>query len=364
MRNTQSRTLAPGAAAGRVAEAFVDVPSGWSGIVLKKIDTGLRGQLGSEIDAAMDALALDEAFVLAAIPEVGRTTVDGRQLIAGVPVHETAFARDPQNPIRESSVGAVLEDTGRRRAGLLPLAAARAPERLADAIDAERARGAAVIVCDAETDADLEQIVRVLLRRRRPLLLVGSIGLARALRRVLGPEAGTRGRPPAAPPSSGTGVLVVVGSAHPTARVQVERAVERRLLEVVVVEGPAAAEDAGREAVAVLRAGKAVALVPPVAPASAGSAEVLLALRTAALASMGRVQPAGLALVGGETAFEVLNGLGNPPLLLEVRLSPLVVRSRLLSGAYGGMTVVTKGGSTGAPDLLGAIVRQLGRGGG
>jgi hypothetical protein len=39
-----------------------------------------------------------------------------------------------------------------------------------------------------------------------------------------------------------------------------------------------------------------------------------------------------------------------------------VVRARQAAGAYGGLPLVTKGGSAGAPDLLGAIVRQVGRG--
>ena len=39
---------------------------------------GLRGQLGAEIDAAMDALQVDEAFVLPAIPESGARRTDGR----------------------------------------------------------------------------------------------------------------------------------------------------------------------------------------------------------------------------------------------------------------------------------------------
>jgi uncharacterized protein YgbK (DUF1537 family) len=67
-------------------------------------------------------------------------------------------------------------------------------------------------------------------------------------------------------------------------------------------------------------------------------------------------------LVGGETAYQVLEGLGLPALWLETRLCPLVVRTRLMSGPYAGLAAVTKGGSTGAPDLLGQIVRQLSRG--
>jgi uncharacterized protein YgbK (DUF1537 family) len=67
-------------------------------------------------------------------------------------------------------------------------------------------------------------------------------------------------------------------------------------------------------------------------------------------------------LVGGETAYHVLEGLGLPALRVETRLCPLVVRARLMSGAYAGLALVTKGGSTGAPDVLGSIVRQLARG--
>ena len=102
IRNTQSRTLAPAAAAARVRAALAPVAGGSAEIVLKKVDTGLRGPLGAEIDAAMDALAIDEAFVLPAIPDVGRTTEAGIQLIEGVPANETPFARDPQNPVQDA----------------------------------------------------------------------------------------------------------------------------------------------------------------------------------------------------------------------------------------------------------------------
>jgi uncharacterized protein YgbK (DUF1537 family) len=360
VRNTQSRTLAPDEAARRVTAALGDAPPGWTGLVLKKIDTGLRGQLGAEIDAAMDVLDVDEAFVLPAIPEVGRTTQQGRQMIGGVPVHQTAFARDPQNPIHDDSVPAAIEATGRRRTAVIGLGAVR--DGFGGAVDGARAAGAQVLVCDAETDADLERAVRGLLLRGRPLLLVGSTGLARALRRVLGAEQAGRPRLAGPPPASGTGVLVVAGSAHPATRAQIERAAGRGLLEPLVVADPADAESAGLAAGRLLRAGRWPALVAPSETLSGGSGAVLGALRRAALAAMSRVRPGGLALVGGETAYQVLEGLGHPALWLESRLCPLVVRARLMSGPYAGLALVTKGGSAGAADLLGAIVRQLGHG--
>jgi len=153
---------------------------------------------------------------------------------------------------------------------------------------------------------------------------------------------------------------VVAGSAHPATRGQIARAVERGLFEPTVVGDDAGA--AGEAAARRLRAGLATALVPPVAASADGPTAVLASLRRAALTALARVRPDGLVLVGGETAHHVLEGLGLPGVWLESRLCPLVVRGRLMSGPYAGLAVVTKGGSTGAPDLLASIVRQLARG--
>ena len=134
------------------------------------------------------------------------------------------------------------------------------------------------------------------------------------------------------------------------------------MVEPIVVHDAARAEAAGTSVARILRGGRAGLLVSPEESATGGSADVLAGLRAAALTALARVRPAALVLVGGETAHHVLDGLGHPPLRIEARLASLVVRSRLMSGAYAGLAVVTKGGSTGAPDLLGQIARQLGRG--
>src|SRR5262249_50243680 len=156
-----------------------------------------------------------------------------------------------------------------------------------------------VLVCDSETDADMERAVRSLLRRRRPLLLVGSTGLARALRRVLATEQG--GRFPRGPAAPGDGVLVIAGSAHPTTRAQIERAAARGLGGPLAVGNGMAPDAAGLEAGAYLRAGRAVALVAPPEIVPGASESVLAMLRRAALAALSRTRPAGLVLVGGET---------------------------------------------------------------
>jgi uncharacterized protein YgbK (DUF1537 family) len=367
VRNTQSRTLAPDAAAARVRRALADAPRTRDGFVLKKIDTALRGPLGAEIDATMDAVDAALAIVLPAIPDVGRTTVGGRQLHHGVPVHETAFARDPQNPVAESRVGAVIAATSRRRVGSVSLDDVQAG-RVAEAIARCRAEGADVVVGDAESDADLARWIAGLAEGKlgdtvRPLVLVGSTGLAKA---CCGLPAGwlprAAGTPtPTWPAPSGAGVLVVSGSAHPATRAQLADAERSIGLEHTTVDAGSPGAS-GEAAAARVAAGGVVALVAPAGSVVGGSERVLDAVATAAAVALARVRPRVLVLVGGETAFAVLAKLGHPRLAIDRPAPmPLVAHATIAEGTAAGTAVITKGGSTGAADRLSALVAEARR---
>jgi uncharacterized protein YgbK (DUF1537 family) len=356
VRNTQSRTLPPADAAGRVRATLAPLARGGGGLLLKKIDTGLRGPLGAEIDAALDAMGARRAFVLPAIPEAGRTTVAGEQRVGGVAVHRTAFADDPHNPVRDGRVAAVIESTARRKAVSIGLDVVRRP----GAVRAALARcDDPIVVFDAETDRDLGETVAVLLDEPGPLVLVGSTGLARAVRSTLSPAA-VDDRGAAATPATGRGVLVVQGSAHPVARAQRRHAEHAGELAAVIPVSPAAAERAGGEAARIVAAGGAVALVAPDTLAVGGELAVAGALQAAVRAALAVSRPAGLVLVGGETAFHVLAGLGHPPLTIATRLATLVVQGYVADGPHRGLAVVTKGGSSGEPELLATLLRRLG----
>jgi uncharacterized protein YgbK (DUF1537 family) len=355
VRNTQSRTLPPADAARRVRAALATIAAGPPGLLLKKIDTGLRGPLGAEIDATLDALGAPRAFVLPAIPEVGRTTVAGEQRIDGVPVHRTAFADDPHNPVRDGRVTTVIGSTARRAAVSIGLEAVRRPGGVRAMLEA---CAAPIVVFDAETDADLNRTVDALLHQPVPVVLVGSVGLARALRAALPLAAVAEGG--AAPhPVSGGGVLVVLGSVHPAARAQCEHARRAGALAGVIEVSAAEGETAGRHAAGFVRNDQAVALAAPAQVTAGDETAIAAALRTAVVTALGVARPAGLVLVGGETAFQVLAGLGHPPLAVESRPAPLAVRGRIAGGPHRGLPLVTKGGSSGAPELLATLVRRL-----
>jgi uncharacterized protein YgbK (DUF1537 family) len=342
--NTQSRTL--GVEEARVAvRRAVGSASRPDTLLLKKIDTALRGHLGAELDAAMAALGAEEAFVAPAIPAVGRTTVNGVQHIDGVPVHQTAFAADPLHPIADSAVARHVERDSMRRCHLLPLACVRSPERLAAAIDAGRHAGSTTFVCDAERDADLDLALGVLLERPRPVVLAGSLALGQAVRRRLA----VPHRPPPARAArrARQGALVVVGSAHPTARLQSEGLGATFDLSD---REPAAATGA-RAGAALAAQGLAVLRTP--ARVEAGAAATLLeGMAQAVVACVRERRPGALVLVGGETAHVVLRALGQGRIRVVAGLAPLVVGGELVGGGLAETPLVTKAGSAGDAETL------------
>jgi uncharacterized protein YgbK (DUF1537 family) len=359
VRNTQSRTLPVEDARRAVREALAGVAAE-DGVVLKKIDSALRGHVGAELEAAIDAVGAEEGFVLPAIPAVGRTTVGGVQLVDGVPLHATAFAVDPLHPASESEVAAHVERASARRCRTLSLDDVRSTKRLAAAIARGRFEGCTTFACDAVTDADVARALEVLLARPRPTVLAGSLGLGRALRQRLEIVPCAPGPLPAR--VSAAGVLVVVGSMHPSARRQSEA-----LAAPAAVCELSAREDAERTGVqaAVLLARGTVAVLQTPAEIEAGQgARWLTAMGRAVASCVGSCRPGAMVLVGGETAHAALQALRQPGIRVRAGLEPLVVGGELLGGALAGMPVVTKGGSSGDARALVRALAWLERGGG
>ena len=71
-------------------------------------------------------------------------------------------------------------------------------------------------------------------------------------------------------------------------------------------------------------------------------------------------RPAGLVLVGGQTARLVCRRLQAQGVRIEGELEPGVPYGRLIGGVWDGLPVVTKAGGFGGPDTLLDAVRALG----
>lgn len=206
---TESRALSPKQAYQAVytaAHAVLGCHSRRPGaMVYKKIDSSLRGPIGAELRALLDAVPwIQRILVAPAFPAMGRTTVAGEQRIDGRPVHRTAMADDPVTPVRVSHIPTLFAehdpsgDFGVDRIALDRPESRSNPGRygihavphsiVAAGVDALRQVMAQlpadvrIIVADAVSDADLDVLAQ-LVWENPGLAPCGSAGLAAAIAR-------------------------------------------------------------------------------------------------------------------------------------------------------------------------------------
>ena len=179
--DTDSRYADAASAAERVREA---VKTRDPGLVYKKIDSTLRGNLVAEVDAALAASGADVAVVAPAFPAEGRTTVGGYHLVDGTPVAETTAGADPDAPVDTSHLPTRFAGSN-HQVDHLPIDAvgdaSTVTDRLADAASEDRP---VIVTCDAATEDHLAAIARAaagtgLADSPIDVLCVGSAGLAR-----------------------------------------------------------------------------------------------------------------------------------------------------------------------------------------
>ncbi|MGL6219893.1 MAG: four-carbon acid sugar kinase family protein, partial [Lacrimispora sphenoides] len=74
-------------------------------VYAKRIDSTLRGNVGRETDAFLDALGPDYTAICAAcFPASGRIVIGGYMMVKGLPLHKTEAALDPKTPVFTSDV--------------------------------------------------------------------------------------------------------------------------------------------------------------------------------------------------------------------------------------------------------------------
>ena len=184
--STDSRHLSPAAAGARVHRAGLLVKELRPGVVYKKIDSCLRGNIGAEVDALLDVLDCNGAFIGPALPAQGRTTLHDIHYVRGVPLAASAIARDPVSPIRDSRLSRLIALQSRYPVGRIDVTEFDGGlGRLKEATDKLWRQGRRVIVFDAASQQHLDSIARLARDYFPGTLLTGSAGLALALAQSL-----------------------------------------------------------------------------------------------------------------------------------------------------------------------------------
>lgn len=192
--STESRNCDAETAKARVKKAIQNLSQHFNiEHFYKKIDSTLRGNIAPEILVMLEVLGADAAIVIPAFPNEGRTTVGGYQLLKGIPIERTEMARDPHSPIYESHIPSILrrqlDDEDKDLVASIELntvmkGAGPVLVKLNELINA----GKKLIVVDAVSTTDIEQVILAIEKCSKNILPCGSAGAAQALGNIWLPE--------------------------------------------------------------------------------------------------------------------------------------------------------------------------------
>ena len=172
--------------------------------IYKKTDSALRGNIGAELTAVLEASGEKMLPFIPALPAMNRVTRGGVHYIDGTPVADSVFGRDPFEPVRESDVTRLIA------------AQSEVPARSLTAEELEGAEGIAVL--DAESEDDLRRIGQALAQHGGCRICAGCAGFASILPELLRLENG--GKPEV--PKLGGGLFVLCGSVNPITQRQLD----------------------------------------------------------------------------------------------------------------------------------------------
>ena len=174
--------------------------------IYKKTDSALRGNIGAELSALLDASGVAHLPFLPAFPQIGRTTENGIHYINGVPVDQSVFGNDPFEPVRVSDVTKLI--------GLQSQASVETVS-----VGEFHREGKQIQVYDALTAEDLVRAGEWLAQNGQLQVAAGCAGFGSILPRLIGLE-GSAGQLP----HLDSRLLVLCGSVNPVTQEQLEMA--------------------------------------------------------------------------------------------------------------------------------------------
>jgi uncharacterized protein YgbK (DUF1537 family) len=330
--------------------------------IYKKIDSTMRGNVGKEALAILNAQKIAKAIVVPTVPVMGRAVEGGILRVHGTPLLKTAYARDPFHPLWTSRVASLMEKETGEAVGFIGIQEVRkGPGYLARKIQKTSAR---LLSLDAVFQSDLKIIAQACALLAGQVLPCGSVGLADELNLPFHrKERKLKKRAPRRP------LLIISASRNPTTADQIEIARNHSrfpLLEPDLdrltnprTSGPEA-KTAGQRLVEVLSRGEGVILSTTFQKHLPGKETMIpKALGKAAIFLLGELRLGGLVLTGGDLAMGVCERLSSSALRIEEEVLPGIPCSTLMDGPYKGLRTVTKAGGFGEKDALWRIIQYL-----
>ncbi len=139
-------------------------------IIFKKTDSALRGNIGAELQAVIDATK-ETLFFLPQHPNINRITKDGICYISGELLENSVFGKDPFEPVDKSYIPDIIKEQSN-----IDTVCLKTSDNINDYIGKE-----SLIILDAQTVNDLSNNIDKLINNERLKCIAGCAGLAEQL---------------------------------------------------------------------------------------------------------------------------------------------------------------------------------------
>lgn len=362
--STDSRHMTPRAAAHAVTSAIERY--GRPGMVIvKRVDTTLRGNIGAELDAALGcARAMNPhrrlvGLLVPAFPSARRVTIGGYQILDDSPILMGPAGSDPFNPVRHSNVASIVTEQSSVTVAQIGLDTVMAGEQVLGSALLSAAADADIVIVDSVNGKHQTAIAEAATSVRGDdvdwvIFDTGPFGAAYARARGLRP-----GRQNADP------ILAIIGSPTEQSRQQADALEREADAQLVTIQPGITTVHEARLAVSRAISGGYPVVGIRTTPSEAGATDsgsadrVLELIREFAVDCCAENGFGGVYATGGDVGMNVLGALGATGYAIESEVLPLAVCGALVGGPYEGLGFATKGGLIGEEDAAVRCVEAL-----
>jgi uncharacterized protein YgbK (DUF1537 family) len=142
--------------------------------IYKKTDSALRGNIGSELTAMVEASGEHVLHFIPALPSMNRTTNKGVHYIDGIPVHESVFGEDPFEPVLCSYIPEIIRQQSDITVRIVEQG--QVMDQVYEPV---------ITVYDAKTNERMREIALSLKKQEQLRLMAGCAGFATVLSEIL-----------------------------------------------------------------------------------------------------------------------------------------------------------------------------------
>ena len=173
--STASRGLDKEEAYKKVSEAIKILKNKDVLVYNKRIDSTLRGNIGTEINAMLDNLEDDRiAVVIPSYPDSGRIVVNKTMLVNGVLLENSDAGKDPKTPIKTSCVESLIQKGIKYSSTYFTLSDIEQPiEEIVKKIQ-EAIKKSRVLIFDAVNNEDIIKISKAIINSDINIVTVDS----------------------------------------------------------------------------------------------------------------------------------------------------------------------------------------------